>query len=227
MQDKQIERLQTKIADTSEPREIQEGLLETGWVRRKLACGDYMFFNHEFKRVGIERKSVDDLLTLSLGQRLSGQIEEMLDYYDEVILLIEGSWKTVSEEDHLVSFRGVERSTWKQVWNFLLERQRSNMMLQLTIDYGHTIKRLNELYAIYQQPFSRSGLSKRFQDDRVNAFPSGCRGKTAETCLDVFGSLALVSQANVEQLKSVPGIGQNKAHIILHSLSFSLIFCCI
>jgi ERCC4-type nuclease len=210
MDEEQLKRLQTKLVDTSEPRDIQEGLLETGWIRGKLTLGDYSFFNHDFQRIGIERKSVDDLLN-SLGDRLSGQLEACLDFYNETILLIEGSWKTVSEADNLVSYRGVERSTWKTVWNYLRQRQRSGVTLELTIDYGHTIKRLNELYALYAQPYSKSGFSKRFDDDRVNAFPSGCRGKTAETCLDICGSLALVGQTSEEQLLQIPGIGPSKA----------------
>lgn len=210
MDEEQLKRLQTKLVDTSEPSDIQTGLLETGWTRVKLTLGDYSFFNHEFKRIGIERKSVDDLLN-SLGDRLSGQLEACLDFYDEVILLIEGSWRTVSEQDNLVSYRGIERSTWKMVWNYLRQRQRTGVTLELTIDYGHTIKRLNEIYALYGEPFSKSGLSKRFDDDRVNAFPSGCRGNTAATCLDIFGSLTLVGQASEKQLLQIPGIGSSKA----------------
>jgi ERCC4-type nuclease len=213
LSDKQVERIQTKLVDTSEPVDIQEGLLETGWIRKRLVLGDYMFFNHEFKKVGIERKTVDDLL-MSIGDRLSGQLEACLDFYDETILLIEGSWRTVSAEDNMVSYRGIERSTWKMVWNYLRQRQRSGVTLELTIDNGHTIKRLNELFALYQQPYSTSGNTKRFDDDRVLAFPSGCRGKTAQMCLGVFGSLELVSKASVERFDDLPDIGTKKAQRI-------------
>lgn len=204
---------QLKIVDSNEPSDIRTKLLEVGWQQRSLTCGDYCFFSHDFKRIGIERKAVNDFLG-SLGDRLSRQLETCLDYYDRTVLLIEGSWKTVSAEDHIVSSRGIERYTWTMVWNYLQRFQDKGITIQLTVNEGHTIKRVNELYALYQKSYSMSGASKEFEDDRILAFPSGCRGKTAISCLTMFGSIEMICKAKIQDLMHVPNIGEKKATLI-------------
>jgi ERCC4-type nuclease len=55
---------------------------------------------------------------------------------------------------------------------------------------------------------------KTFSDDRVMAFPRGCRGKTAEAVLGVFKSLTAVGNAEVSDLMHVDGVGEKKAQTI-------------
>ena len=202
-----------KICDSNEPGEIRAKLLETGWEQRKLLIGDYWFFTHDYKKVGIERKEINDLLG-SLGDRLSRQLENMLDHYDLNILLIEGSWKAVTPAMNIISSRGIEYHTWSMVWNYLRRWQDKRITLELAVSEGHTIQRLNELYALYQKPYSLSGVSRDFTDDRVLAFPSGCRGKTAMDCLAQFGSLTGVAAQYPEELMQVEGVGEKKADAI-------------
>ncbi len=202
-----------KIVDTREPEIIKTRMLELGWNAKALISGDYFFYDHDYKKIGIERKSVDDLLN-SIGERLSRQLEMCLDFYDTTILLIEGSWKTVGTKDNMISGRGIERSTWKMIWNYLHQFKRKGMIDELTINEGHTIKRINELYALYQKPYSLSGKSKEFEDDRVLAFPSGCRGKTAKDCLEIFGSIKNICERKVEDFLIVPKVGEKKANLI-------------
>lgn len=213
MDEAQLQRLQTKIVDTREPGTIRQELLSLGWVQRALTTGDYHFFSYDWKKVGIERKSVDDFLG-SQGDKLNRQLEQSLDYYNYVVLLIEGSWRSVSAEDNIVSGRGIERSTWRSVWNYLLSWEAKGVMIQLTVNEGHTIKRVGELYAFFQRPVHTTGKSKEFSDDRVMAFPSGCRGQTAIDVLETFDSLENVCKCQVKDFMMIPGIGQKKAALI-------------
>lgn len=51
-------------------------------------------------------------------------------------------------------------------------------------------------------------------DDRILAFPSGCRGKTGEETLKMFGSLRAVSGAKIDELMNVHNVGEKKARLI-------------
>ena len=93
--------------------------------------------------------------------------------------------------------------------------QDKGVTLELTTSMGHTIRRLNSLYALYQKPYSLSGKSKEFGDDRVLAFPSGCRGKTSLAVLEQFGSLRAVACASSDQLQNVKLVGAKKASLIV------------
>lgn len=120
----------------------------------------------------------------------------------------------VSPSQKLIDGRGIEYHTWSMVWNFLRRWQDKGFTLELTVNEGHTIQRLNELYALYQKPYSLSSVSNAFPDDRVLAFPSGCRGKTAMNCLNWFGTLLDVAKAPASELIKVPDIGDKKAALI-------------
>lgn len=202
-----------RIMDSNEPGSIRYKLYEVGWEQARLSTGDYTFWTCDYKKVGIERKAIDDLLA-SIGDRLSRQLENSLEYYDIVILLIEGSWSKVSPSDKLLTGRGIEYSSWQMVWNYLERFMDKGIRLQLTINEGHTIQRLGELYALYQKPYSLSARSRDFTDERVLAMPTGCRGKSGEAVIKTFGSLRNVGLAEVGELLEVDGIGQKRAELI-------------
>jgi len=207
--------LRRKIVDSNEPGILREKLLELGWEQQRLYTGDYSFFTGDYKKVGIERKEVGDLFN-SLGDKLSRQLEQLLDQYDFRILLIEGSWKRLDSNEKVISGHGIERYTWDLVWNYLRRWQDKGVTLELTTSMGHTLRRLNSLYALYQKSFSLTGKSKEFGDDRILAFPSGCRGKTSLAVLEQFGSLRAVACASPEQLKSVKLVGDKKCTLIIN-----------
>lgn len=203
-----------KIVDTREPAELRTKLMEIGWEQRALECGDYWFFDNNYKKVGIERKEVGDFIQ-SVGDRLTNQLERCLDHYDTVILLLEGNWKQATYNDKIITGRGVSYNTWAMCWNFIRAQQHKGVTIELTINMGHTVKRLNELYAWYQKGLHTGGMSHTtFTDDRIMAFPRGCRGKTAAEVLKTFKSLTCVGNADVEDLLNVDGVGQKKAESI-------------
>jgi ERCC4-type nuclease len=203
-----------RIVDTREPEELRTKLMELGWEQRSLECGDYWFFDNTYKKIGIERKEIGDFIS-SLGDRLSNQLERCLDHYDTVILLLEGNWKQATYDNKIITSRGVTYNTWAMAWNFIRAQQHKGVTIELTINHGHTIKRLNELYAWYQKGLHTGGLSHTtFTDDRIMAFPRGCRGKTAIEALKVFKSLACIGNAEVIDLINIPGVAKKKAQTI-------------
>ncbi len=211
IEEKQEQRSRMKVVDSRESGAIREKLLELGWEQRQMESADYWFFDINFKKVGIERKEVNDFMA-SLGDRLANQLERALDHFDTVILLLEGNWRQVSYNSKLVGSQGLTYNTWAMAWNFIRSQQHKGVSLELTTSMGHTIQRLNELYAWYQKASHTGGMShKTFIDDRIMAFPRGCRGKTAEAVLAVFKSLVCVGNAEVVDLMNVPGVGEKKA----------------
>jgi len=203
--------IRQKVVDSNEPEELRLKLLELGWQQHRLYSGDFWFHSNDYKKVGITRKTIPDLLN-SIGERLSKQLEEMLDYYDINIILVEGTWHRVS--DKIITARGIERFTWDMVHDYLHRWQAKGFILERTANMGHTIHRLNRLYALYQKPYSLSSKTRLFTDDRVLAFPSGCRGKSGQACLDRFGCLTRVGGAGIEDLLKVEGIGRKRADLI-------------
>jgi ERCC4-type nuclease len=202
-----------RIVDSREPDIIRTKLLELGWEQEQLYSADYWFWGHGFKKVGITRKRTDDLMN-SLGEHFSKQLEEMLDYYDINIILVEGSWHQIFNSINY--FREVEREDRCMVLNWLHRWQQKGFIFEITSSEGNTVKRLNELYALHQKDYSMSSRTREFTDDRVLAFPAGSRGKTAMTVLDKFKTLQAVSMASVGELKAVDGIGDKKAQSIFN-----------
>ena len=203
-----------KVVDSREPGIMREKLLELGWQQKQMDSADYWFFDCDYKKIGIERKEVNDFLG-SIGDRLTIQLERMLDHYDVVILLLEGNWRQVTNSNKILGNRGISYNTWAMAWNYIRSQQHKGVTIELTTSMGHTLQRLNELYAWYQSSSHTGGMShKTFIDDRIMAFPRGCRGKTAEAVLHIFKSLVCVGNAEVSDLMHVPGVAEKKALMI-------------
>ena len=231
LEDKAMEQTRIKRADSNEPATIVDKLLLTGWERKPMYSGDYFFHTVDFKKVGITRKTVEDLLG-SIGNKPNpekpgrkeksfGQhLEEMADYYNIKIILLEGSWRKVSPEQYIVSRRGIEYYTWDMAWNFLRTWQDRGYSVELTINEGHTIQRLNALYAYYMKPSHTGGLNKYsiVGDSRLLALRCGGVGiKYGQALLDHFGSLQNIANANFNDLLKLDGIGDKRAeNIVMH-----------
>jgi ERCC4-type nuclease len=202
-----------KFVDSREPEPIRNKLLQYGWRQTQLQTGDYFFFSHDMKRVAIERKEVNDFLS-SIGDKLTRQLDEMQDAYDISILMLEGSWATINPAMNIVGQHGVSYNTWEMVWNYIHRKELKHVILEITVNSGHTIQRVGELYALYQKAYSLSGKSNDWTDDRILSFPSGCRGKTAMNVLAMFKSLWAVSNAEVNDFLQVENVGKKKAELI-------------
>jgi len=202
-----------RIADTTEPWAITGELIKTGWERQKLFSADYFFLTTDFKKVGVERKEIGDLIN-SLGDRISRQLQNMLGYYDFSILLIEGNISHTGNT--MITDRGITRILLEGYRNFLRTWQDRGITLERTSSIGDTIMRLNELYAYYQKPTHTGGITRRQAGDpRYLAFPPTVGFKTAEEILNTLGSLQSVANAELNTLTSISGVGPKRAENIL------------
>jgi ERCC4-type nuclease len=182
MDNEHLPPIRLKYADSRESEYKREKLLEYGWNQSALTNGDYSFQAYDYKWVGVTLKTVTDLIG-SIGERFSYQLENMLDAYNTNIIMIEGSWKHLTPEAVTLYNGNLANMTWDSVWNYLHRFLAKGFILELTTSEIHTIHRLNALFALYQKPYSQSGKSKDYVDDRVLSFPSGCRGKSAMSLL--------------------------------------------
>ena len=205
--------IRLKYCDSREPSTIREKLLEYGWNQTAMASGDFSFQTGDFKWVGFTRKTVPDLIN-SINDRFAYQLENMLDYYTINIMIIEGSWKNLTPQA-VFNHNGQEsHMTWDSIWNWIHRWLAKGFILELTTNEQHTIHRLNNLFALYQKSYSLNAKSKDYVDDRVMAFPSGCRGKTAMSLLK-GRSLAEVANMSEDWYKEHgEKIGDKKANTI-------------
>jgi len=206
-----------KIVDSAEPdklgkAEIRSRLLEIGWRQQRLQSGDYMFYTCQYQKLGITRKTTRDFLN-SLNDKFGKQLEEMLEVFDICVLLIENPWQWTNTGQMLTS-RGLERHVKKEVLNYIHRWEAKGFILERTANWQDTVVRLNELYALYQRPYSLSARSKGYSDERLLALPSGVRGKTGEKVLETLGSLQSIANAPKEQLLTIDGIGNKKVELI-------------
>lgn len=200
-----------KIVDAKEPEIIRSKLLGLGWYQQALYTGDYSFFSIDYKKIGIERKSIPDFAS-SLGERLSEQLYRMTEHYDISILLLEGSWQIV--RDNVMVVKGVESWGWSMVWNYLLSCQlQKGIALYFTANEGHTIKAVNELYAYFQKAVHTTGINRSIVGDpRLLAFQCGGIGpKIGKALLSKFGSIKAVANADMEEYLDIEKMGKVRA----------------
>ena len=199
-----------KICDTREPIQIREKLLELGWGQTALKDGDYTFNTIRGLRVGIERRTTDELSDLL---QMKDRFQRLISAYDIPIGLIEGKWDRQSD-DTIPSARGL---TWRTIWNMVQSFQDMGLRIQLTTSPSHTISRLNELYAYFQSPEHRSPFPRKFSTDprllSLSLIP-GVSRSTAASLLGRFGDLQSISRASVDELQSVAGVGPSRAKSI-------------
>ena len=202
-----------KIVDSNEPSQIRDRLNELGWQQRRLQSGDYCFWSCQFDKVGITRKTVSDCLS-SLNETFGKQLEEMLETYQICIMLIENPWQWTNTGQMLTT-RGLERHVKKEVLNYIHRWQAKGFILERTSNWQDTVDRLNELYALYQKPYSLSAKSKGYADERLLALPSGLRGKAGEKLLDgrSLREIANMSAENILVTK-IDGIGKKRAMLV-------------
>jgi len=203
----------TKIVDDREPSQMRTKLIELGWQQRRLTSGDFMFWTCQYQQLGITRKTTSDFMN-SLNDRFSQQLEVMLETYDICVILVENPWQWIGSTGQLYTTYRLEKHVKKEVLNFILRWQMRGFLLERTINAEDTIQRLNELYGLFQKPYSRSAKSKGYIDDRVLSLPSGTRGKIGEKVLETLGSIRAIANTSPDKLLTIEGIGKKKAELI-------------
>jgi ERCC4-type nuclease len=199
-----------KIVDSNEPEIIRNFLKKTGWEQSRLNSADYAFMTVEGQSVGIERKTVADLVS-SMQGRLPLQFYKQLEDYQINILLIEGHWGLVAK--NITSMGQVYNVTWEQVWNFIRTWQDKGITVEVTIDMGHTVERVEQIYNYYQKPGHSGGIDRTTSgDSRLIALQ--CPGvgiQLAQKLLGHFENLQNIANADYIEIARVEGIGMKKA----------------
>lgn len=208
-----------KIVDSAEPSEIREKLLELGWRQQRLAMGDFQWWTCQYDKVIVTRKTTSDCLG-SLNENFAKQLEEILESAQIAILLIENPWKWTRDTGQLLTARGLERHIKKEVLNYIHRWSAKGFILERTADWSDTVDRLNELYALYQKPYSLSARSKGYADERLLAFPSGLRGQAGMRLLN-GRSIRDIANMSAEQILKlrVDGIGKKRAELCFQHFS--------
>ena len=158
-------------------------------------------------KIGATRKTLPDLLN-SIGDVFACQLEAMLEQYDICIFLFETG--PIFDYD-------LGRFTRQEVFNWLHRLQAKGFVLERWPTLEHIAERLNELYALYQKPYSLSSRSRKYADDRILALPSGLRGKAGQELLERY-SIAELSTMGLRQLVAIDHIGEKRATRIYNHL---------
>ncbi len=171
---------------------------------RRLDVGDFIIS----KRVVVERKSVPDFVSSIIDRRLFVQLENMKEFYERPIILIEG-------EEDIYSVRNVHPNAIR------------GALASVMIDYGVPVLRTSspdETADMLIAMARREQLEKReislhkkkpmtlsdMQVYVVSSLPMIGPG-TAKRLLEYFGSIENVFNADINSLVKVEGIGKEKA----------------
>jgi len=197
--------------------ELWEGWVEKfltyGWFRKQLDAGDFLFYTHDERSVGIEVKTVQDLAS-RLGDARR-ELAQLLDTVDIPILLVFGKWLRQSND---IIIGGQQHLTWGHLSNLLQTFQDSGLRFQLATSRDHAFLRINQLFAYYQKEEHTSMLvARRAATDRriASLMPiPGVSKKLGAALMKTFGSLQAVAIASEKELTDTPLIGPSKARVI-------------
>jgi Fanconi anemia group M protein len=179
-------------------------------IEKQLDVADYIVSD----RVGIERKTVNDLLQSVLDQRLFRQLEKMSGTFERPLLIVEGEQKT------LFSARNIHPNTIHGV------------LSSITLDYGipiiwtHSPKvTAAQIFwtAFREQGESGRGLQTRVckkrksmpkqQEFLVAGIPN-VNSVLSRRLLNEFGTVKKVFSLKEKDIMKVNGIGKKKAKSI-------------
>ena len=190
-----------------------EKFLTYGWRRKQLDAGDFLFYTHDERTVGIEAKTVQDL-TSRLGDARR-ELAQLVDMVDIPILLVFDRWMRQSND---IIIGGQQHLTWSHLWNLIETFQDSGLRFQLATSREHAFLRINQLFAYYQKDEHTSVLVERraATDRRIASLMPipGVSKKLGAALLKNFGSLQGVATAKASELETTPLIGPSKAKMI-------------
>jgi len=190
-----------------------EKFLTYGWLRKQLDAGDFLFYSHDKRSVGIEAKTVQDITSRLSDTRR--ELAQLVDIVDIPILLVFGRWMRQSND---IIIGGQQHLTWSHMWNLIETFQDSGLRFQMATSREHAFLRINQLFAYYQKEEHTSALvARRAATDRriASLMPiPGISKKLGAALLRNFGSLEGIAQAKVSELETTPLIGPSKAKVI-------------
>ena len=133
----------------------------------ELEFGDFAFMGNgptgEIK-IGVERKTINDLIQSINSGRLSGhQLPGLLEIYGRIYLVCEGIWRASRKDGTVEVFRhgkfkplGSSRFTSKRIWGYLTALNASTgVTVFITTDMSETALVIEELEHWWNQPWER------------------------------------------------------------------------
>ncbi|MEF8848810.1 MAG: DEAD/DEAH box helicase [Candidatus Thermoplasmatota archaeon] len=200
-------------------REYRSNLVKTLYAKgvsikpKNLEVGDYVLSS----RIGVERKTVEDFLDSLVAGRIFRQSSELRNAYSRPMIIIEGS--------KLLSKRNISQ---KAIFGCLSS---------LTVDFGipifttsNSIESADLLYAIANREQKENDKEIVLRGDKnpmnlrerqqfiIEGLPN-VSAVLAKRLLSKFGNIKKIVNASEKELKSVKGIGKNKAKDILETIN--------
>ena len=214
--------------------------IKTPTAITRLEYGDFSFVGNGPDGpvvVGVERKTVMDLVSSIASGRLSGhQMVGLIEDYDWVYLIVEGQWKAdyrtgvlyrLNNNNRWVKVR-LGRRVFKAfgIYNFLnTVRVMCDIIIVKVNDMHETALWLDGTYKWWDKPWEMHKSHSQFQvrqkhaslvkpslTTRIAKEFSGVGWDKAIAVGDLFNSPLELAQATVDELMRVPGIGKVLAH---------------
>ncbi len=204
------------IADSRERnRELVAALegrgIEVGF--ETLPCGDYLISD----RVCVERKTVQDFESSLVDGRLFDQLERMREAFEIPIMIIEGDRELFRFQRNVITGTIVSIVVDKGVGVLFADDE-----IETARILEHMAKHESELGS--REPSLKGGMraltDAQFQEFVIANLP-GIGPKLARALLGHFGSVRAVTNASLEELEEVEGIGPKKAgrvHAVINRL---------
>lgn len=212
----------------------------------RLNSGDFAIFGNGptgLAMVGVERKTLGDLIQSMESGRLSGhQLGKLQEDYEYVYLLVEGLWRPRAKDGLLEHWKG----RWKPYHTGrrrYMARDIGNYLNTLAVCCGvmiwrtdtpqHTGKWLADLRGWWNKPWdkhrshinqfvvpppSRAYLTKPTLLHRVIKELEGVGWDKGKAIAEHFGSMSNLLFASEESLREVPGIGKTLARRIYRQI---------
>ena len=198
--------------------------------------------------IGIERKTITDLVSSISTGRLSGhQLRGLLEQYSHIYLLVEGIWRSDPKSKILQQLKGKKWMDVSLGTRRFTAREIHSYLNTMAVICGLTIwktegKRqsgqwLGDIYSWWQKPWAKHKSHKQFHVPPVPmtvrkgldfSEPStlwkmvkeidGVGWKKGEEIAKHYGSMMDLTHTTEEELQEVPGIGKKLAKTILDEL---------
>lgn len=213
-------------------------LLEDIAALGRLEFGDISFESHDGKKIGLERKTLRDLLSsMTTGRLLGHQVPGLLNMYDVTYLIVEGVWKASPKSAALLTRCGKKWIPIRFGKRFYTHREFYSFLNSLEILFGiHCIT----TYSIVQTACVVRALhhwwNKPEHHTEIGAKPMldiskyntvlfrwayclpGVGKKKAKAVSEYFTSPVDLATAQEKVFEEVPGIGKNLARSIYKSI---------
>lgn len=219
--------MNTLIIDTREPEWMRRTVREAASKESSLitsetevSYGDYIFI-YEGYTVGIERKSIRDLLNTISSDRFRPQMAGILTSYTIPYLLLEGSIAE-SKDGYIIADGSESRFRASSLHGLLTYIQEQRIRLLISPSERITPSRILGLYNYFLDPNHADLTNTKLGTLHYKVVPGmemlmgipGVGWTSAKLLMEYFGSVSEVCNAEIDTLVKVKGVGPKTAQEI-------------